>query len=283
LRRNTVLVIDDDTMGREMVQSFLQREGFRVYLAANGEDGLRLARDVRPGTITLDVMMPGFDGWSVLAALKSDPLTRDIPVIMLTVAEDRNRGFTLGAAEYVTKPIDWNRLGEILRRFSAVPSSILVVEDDQLQCDSLSQALSLAGWAVREAADGREALNLVDAERPAVILLDLIMPNMDGFEFLDELRRRPGCETIPVIVVTAKDLDESDRRRLSGGVAAILHKGSVSREALLAQILADVCQHVPCPPGSPVNGDESRRVENASTPAGETDHSPAGPKEERRG
>jgi signal transduction histidine kinase/DNA-binding response OmpR family regulator len=255
LQRDTVLVIDDDAMSREMVQSFLTREGFRVHLAATGEDGLRQAREVRPAAITLDVMMPDSDGWAVLSALKSDPHTRDIPVIMLTVAEDRSRGFTLGASDYVTKPIDWNRLGEILRKYSAVPASILVVEDDQLQRESLSQALTLSGWAVREAGDGREALRLVDAERPAVILLDLLMPNMDGFQFLDELRHRPGDDTIPVIVVTAKDLDDEDRRRLCGGVAQILHKGSVSREELLARIHEEVCSHIPrsvsCPTDVP--------------------------------
>lgn len=245
LQRDTVLVIDDDVMSREMVQSFLSREGFQVYLAATGDDGLRLAREKRPSAITLDVLMPDSDGWAVLSALKSDPHTRDIPVIMLTVAEDRTRGFTLGAADYVTKPIDWNRLGEILHKYCSAPESILVVEDDQLQRESLSQALTLSGWLVREAKDGCEALNVLAAERPAVILLDLLMPNMDGFQFLEELRRRPDGDTIPVIVVTAKDLDDEDRRRLNGGVARILHKGSVSREELLARIRTEVCHHVP--------------------------------------
>ena len=244
LRANTVLIIDDDTLSREMVQSFLTREGFRVHLAASGDDGVRLAKEIRPSAITLDVMMPGCDGWAVLSALKSDPRTQDIPVIMLTVAEDRSRGFTLGASDYVTKPVDWNRLGEILRKYCATPATILVVEDDQLQRDSLCQALTLSGWTVREAPDGREALEQLDAERPAVILLDLIMPNMDGFEFLDELRHRPGGEAIPVIVVTAKDLDADERRRLTGSVAQVLHKGSVARDQLLARILAEVSERV---------------------------------------
>src|SRR5262249_29406369 len=212
---------------------------------ANGQEGLRLARERRPSAITLDVLMPDSDGWAVLSALKSDPGTRDIPVIMLTVAEDRTRGFTLGASEYVTQPIDWNRLGEILRKYCSTPESILVVEDDDLQRESLSQALTLSGWLVREAADGREALGQLDAERPAVILLDLLMPNMDGFQFLEELRGRPDGDSIPVIVVTAKDLDDEDRRRLSGGVARILHKGAVARDELLARIHAEVCHHLP--------------------------------------
>ncbi len=244
---NTVLVIDDDGMTREMMQSFLTREGFKVHLAANGEEGVRLAREVRPSVITLDVLMPGFDGWAVLGALKSDPLTHDIPVIMLTVTEDRTRGFTLGAADYVTKPIDWNRLGEILRKYSSLPGTILVVDDDQMQRDHMAQALTLAGWTVREAANGREALQYVEAERPTIVLLDLIMPEMDGFEFLDELRRRPAGRDVPVIVVTAKDLNDEDRQRLSGSVAHILHKQLLSRGDLLGRMLAQVCSVIKCP------------------------------------
>jgi DNA-binding response OmpR family regulator len=238
-------------MTREMMQSFLTREGFQVHLAASGEEGVRLAKEVRPSAITLDVMMPGFDGWAVLTALKSDSRTHDIPVVMLTVAEDRTRGFTLGAADYVTKPIDWNRLGEILRKYAAAPGAILVVEDDQLQREHMVQALTLAGWSVREAGNGRDALKSLDGEPPAVILLDLIMPQMDGFEFLEELRKRQDGKNTPVIVVTAKDLDDEDRRRLSGSVAQVLHKGSLSKDELLARILADVCSHVACPPTPP--------------------------------
>jgi PAS domain S-box-containing protein len=251
LRKDLVLVIDDDADTRDMLQSFLLREGFRVSLAASGDEGLRLARDLRPGAITLDVLMPDTDGWAVLTVLKNDPRTRDIPVVMLSVTEDHTRGYALGASDFVTKPIDWNRLGEILHKYSAAPASILVVEDDQLQRETISQTLSLADWTVRQAGDGREALRLLEAETPAVILLDLIMPGMDGFQFLDELRRRPGWERIPVVVVTAKELTDDDRRRLSGGVAQVLQKGAVSREALLAQILAAVCNHVPCSAAAP--------------------------------
>jgi PAS domain S-box-containing protein len=245
LRKNTVLVVDDDAMSREMLHSFLQRDGFQVLMANSGEDGIRLAREVRPAAITLDVMMPDMDGWAVLAALKSDRQTHDIPIVMLTVAEDRSRGYTLGASEYVTKPVDWNRLSDILKKYCDEPASILVVEDDPGQREHITQSLALAGWKVREAADGREALQQVEDQRPAIILLDLIMPNMDGFEFLDELRRRPGGDAIPVIVVTAKDLDDGERERLKGSVDNVLHKGAMSREELLARIRDEVRERVP--------------------------------------
>src|SRR5262249_24480536 len=142
-KKNTILVVDDDANSREMIQSFLQREGFDLLLAVSGEEGIRIARDERPAAITLDVMMPDMDGWAVLAALKSDPLTHDIPVIMLTVAEDRSRGYTLGASEYVTKPVDWNRLSEILKKYCTEPASILVVEDDPGQREHIAQTLGL--------------------------------------------------------------------------------------------------------------------------------------------
>jgi PAS domain S-box-containing protein len=236
LHKDTVLVIDDDPLTRELMESFLQREGFHVQAAPSGEDGVRLAREIRPGVITLDVLMPGFDGWAVLTALKSDPRTHDIPVVMLTIVDDRTRGYTLGASDYLTKPIDWDRLNAVLRRYCPEPASLLVVDDDELQRDHLSQSLAQAGWTVRLAGNGREALSLIDAEMPDLILLDLILPEMDGFQFLEELRGRPGGQTVPVIIVTAKDLTRNDLERLRGRVTQILRKGIVSREDLLARI-----------------------------------------------
>jgi adenylate cyclase len=241
--RHTILVIDDDPLSREMLQSFLQREGFAVIPAAGGDEGIRLAREHRPAAITLDVLMPQMDGWSVLASLKSDRRTHDIPVIMLTVAEDRQRGFALGASDFLTKPIDWNRLSEVLHRYADTSGHILVVEDDPSQREHLVQSLRLAGWQVREASDGREALQAVMTDRPAVILLDLLMPNMNGFEFLEELRRIPNAEHVPVIVVTAKDLDEYDRARLRGWVAEVIGKQSLKE----AELLQFIRKHLPMP------------------------------------
>jgi GAF domain-containing protein/DNA-binding response OmpR family regulator len=231
----TVLVIDDDASVREIVQRFLAREGFRVVTAAGGEEGLRLARQLGPDAITLDVMMPGLDGWAVLAALKSEPATADIPVVMLTMMDDRNLGYALGAADYLTKPIDRDRLLAVLTRYRR-DRPILVVDDDADVRLLLRRMLEKAGYVVVEAEHGRVALARLAEVTPELILLDLMMPEMDGFEFLDELRRLPAGRSIPVVVFTAKELTPEDHRRLNGSVERTLEKGSVSREALLAEV-----------------------------------------------
>jgi CheY-like chemotaxis protein len=233
-----VLVIDDDATVRELMQRSLGKDGYRVEVAADGRTGLEMARRLKPAVITLDVMMPSLDGWAVLTALKADPATADIPVVMLTIVDDRNMGFALGAADYFTKPIDWQRLGAVLKkhRKPAADQTVLVVEDDERTREMLRRTLQKEGWQVREAANGRLGLEQLGQGVPGLILLDLMMPEMDGFSFMQELRKRPECAHVPVIVITAKDLTEDDRRRLSGDVARILGKDSTSREQLVAEV-----------------------------------------------
>jgi CheY-like chemotaxis protein len=238
-----VLVIDDDPAVRELMGRFLARERFRVAQAAGGEEGLRLARTLRPDAITLDVMMPGLDGWTVLTALKADPATVDIPVVMLTIMDDRGQGYALGATEYLTKPIDRERLLDVLGRYRR-DRVVLVVEDDAALRELVRRSLEREGYAVLEAKDGRDALARVEERAPGVILLDLMMPVMDGFEFLVELRRVEAWREIPVIVLTAKDVTAGDRERLNGSVARILQKGAYGREALLAEVRALVAASV---------------------------------------
>jgi signal transduction histidine kinase/DNA-binding response OmpR family regulator len=236
----TVLVIDDDPAARDLTGRVLGKEGFAVKCAANGPEGLELARRVHPTVIALDVMMPGMDGWAVLAALKADPQLAAIPVIMMTIVDDRNLGFALGAAEYLTKPIDWNRLVAVLRKHhrTAASGRVLVIEDDAATRELLQRNLERDGWSVALAGNGRVALATLAAEPVAIILLDLLMPEMDGFEFLDELRRRPDWRRIPVVVITSKDLTEEDRRHLNGGVARIIQKGALSFDELLGAVRA---------------------------------------------
>jgi len=233
-----VLVIDDDPAQRELMHRFLAREGFHSRAAAGGEEGLRLARKLRPAAITLDVMMPGVDGWTVLAALKADPALADIPVIMLTMVDDPQRGFTLGASDFATKPVDRQRLSRILRKYSCPdpPCPVLVVEDDRATRLITRNILEKEGWAVREAENGRVALERMAEERPSLILLDLMMPEMDGFEFADQVRRHPEWRAIPIVVVTAHDLSARERLRLNGYVETILQKADDSREELLTRV-----------------------------------------------
>jgi GAF domain-containing protein/CheY-like chemotaxis protein len=231
----TVLVIDDEAAVRDLMQRFLTKEGFRVVPAAGGEEGLRRAREIRPDAITLDVMMPGMDGWAVLTALKADPELADTPVIMLTIVDDKNLGYALGASDYLTKPIDRERLTAVLRQHRR-DRPVLVVDDDDNVRQLLRRMLEPEGYTVVEAENGRAALERLRDVTPSVVLLDLMMPEMDGFEFVTEFRRRETWRAIPIVVITAKDLSGAERERLNGYVHKILQKGTHSREQLLAEV-----------------------------------------------
>src|SRR5262245_55766306 len=221
-----VLVIDDDPTARELIADHLKAEGFSVVTAAGGTEGLKRAKELRPTAITLDVMMPDLDGWSVLAALRQDPELAEIPVIMITIVDEHRRGIALGAAGYLTKPIDRERLRHVIGRFRAParPTGVLVVEDDAVQRERVLGWLEGPQWAVREAENGRVALKCIQENKPDVILLDLMMPEMDGFAVVAALQKEAGWHDIPVIVITARDLDAKDRERLNSGVQSVLVK-----------------------------------------------------------
>ena len=232
-----VLVIDDDPASRELVQRHLARAGYRTHGAAGGASGLQLARELKPAAITLDVLMPEMDGWAVLSALKADSELSDIPVIMATILDEKPLSLALGASDYVTKPIDRERLISVMRRYAGAPESrVLIVEDDDDAREVMRRMLEKEGWTAIEAENGRVALERVAEQMPSVILLDLMMPEMDGFSFLSALREGANGKTIPVIVVSALELTEEHRRRLSGGVQQILKKGSYSPEVLLDEL-----------------------------------------------
>jgi CheY-like chemotaxis protein len=244
----TVLVIDDEAAVRDLMQRFLTKEGFRVVTAPGGEDGLRWARELRPEAITLDVMMPGMDGWAVLSALKADPDIADIPVIMLTIVDDKNLGYALGASDYLTKPIDRERLVTILKKYRR-DLPVLVVDDDAALRQLLQRMLEPEGFAVVEAENGRVALERLRDVSPSVVLLDLMMPEMDGFEFVAQFRRHEAWRAIPIVVMTARDLSRDDHERLNGYVQKILQKGAHGRDQLLAEVrelvAASVARHRP--------------------------------------
>ncbi|HEX6368928.1 MAG TPA: response regulator [Longimicrobium sp.] len=233
-----VLVIDDDPVQRDLMTRFLGKEGFHVRTAASGREGLRLARQIHPVAITLDVMMPEMDGWSVLRTLKADAALRDIPVVMLTMVDDPDRGFALGASDYATKPVNRQRLSRILRKHTCPhpPCPVLLVDDDAVARALTRKVLEKEGWKVCEAANGVEALECLERERPNLILLDLMMPVMDGFEFAEHVRLHDEWSSIPIVVLSARDLSAADRLRLNGYVESVLKKESGSREGLLLQV-----------------------------------------------
>ena len=249
-----VLVIDDDPTVRDLMDRFLVKQGFSVITAASGIEGLRLAREARPAAITLDVMMPDLDGWTVLAALKGDPALADIPVILVTIVDEKARGYSLGATDYMVKPIDRERLAAVLKTLcgNRPAPHALVVDDDPTVRAVVSQTLERAGWSIAEAENGRIALQRVAARRPDVIVLDLLMPELNGFEFLAALRREPAWRGVPVVVLTSMDLTVEDRRILNGSVERILQKGAWERDQLLAEVgrvLASVVPAEPTPKG----------------------------------
>jgi signal transduction histidine kinase/CheY-like chemotaxis protein/ligand-binding sensor domain-containing protein/protocatechuate 3,4-dioxygenase beta subunit len=233
-----VLVIDDDPNVHRLIERTLKGEGYSLRFASNAKDGLRLARELRPAVITLDVMMPETDGWSALSALKADPELARIPVIMVTIVGDKELGFALGASEYLIKPIDRNQLVLVLKRYlrDQPEGQVLVVEDDANLREMLRRTLEAEQWRVAEAEHGQAALEKIRAHPPSIILLDLMMPVMDGFELLAELHKNEAWRKIPVVVITAMDLSEEDRRRLAGLTQRIVEKGIYVGEELAREI-----------------------------------------------
>ncbi|MGE5157298.1 MAG: response regulator, partial [Gemmatimonas sp.] len=234
-----ILVVDDDPTVRDLVARHLERAGFAVVAARGGQEGLRLVRELRPAAVTLDIMMPDLDGWTVLAAIKGDPALAGIPVVLMSIVDQKNRGYALGAADYLIKPVDRIKLVETLTAICGTAAGrALLVDDDDVVRRSVRQALEPIGWKVTEAENGQIAIDSLAAARPDVIILDLMMPKMDGFEFLEELRGRPAWQDIPVVVITAKDLTHEDRDRLNGGVERIIQKSD--RDEMLRQLSREI-------------------------------------------
>jgi signal transduction histidine kinase/CheY-like chemotaxis protein len=251
----TIMVVDDDATARELISRYLLDAGFDVAPASSGVEALKMARELQPVAITLDVIMPELDGWTVLSALKGDPDLASIPVVMVTITDEKQRAFALGATGYLLKPIDRTKLLNLLApwRAAAGPTRVLVVEDDPDQLHAIGMALSQPNWQVVEAANGRIALDKVRESIPDVIILDLMMPEMDGFEFMTNLQANGDWQHIPVFVVTALDLNERDRSRLNVGMEKILRKGNLSTCDLVSRIRAVLRQSSEARPAEAVS------------------------------
>jgi len=241
----TVLVVDDDPNARELLRRHLQRGGYAVRMAASGEEAMQLARTLQPDVVTLDALMPQMDGWAVLSAMKEDAALAEIPVIMVTIVDNQSIGFSLGAADYLIKPIDRDRLVRAVEKCCprGAPRHVLIVEDDVPTSELMGRALRQIDCRVTQAENGRVGLERLNEALPDAILLDLMMPEMDGFEFIARVRAESRWRRIPIIVVTAKTLTAGDRARLNGQVQHLVHKGEYSGKAVLAALDELVPRH----------------------------------------
>jgi CheY-like chemotaxis protein len=224
-----VLVVDDDPAVHDVLAATLGKEGYQITHARDGVEALNILRTSPPDIVTLDVMMPKLDGWSVLGIMKSEPQLADIPVIMLTIVDHRNLGFSLGASEYMTKPIDRNRLVALIQKFAATKQdgTVLVVDDDPDVRAMVKSTIESVGMRAVEAVNGQAALDWLSSHpRPALALLDLIMPEMDGFEFLERVRQMPDFVDLPIVVLTAKELTDNERSFLAERTLLVLSKSA---------------------------------------------------------
>ncbi|MGZ2478741.1 response regulator [Sinorhizobium medicae] len=229
----TALIIDDEPAARNLIAKALAEAGLASIEASNGQEGLAAAREHRPDAIILDIIMPHQDGWSVLRALKNDPELCTIPVILATILADRELGLSLGAVEYLTKPIDTDKLVRTIETFGGGKHDVLVIDDDQGSREFLRRILVKRKWTVHEAGDGVRGLEMMKRLVPRLVLLDLLMPEMDGFQTLSEMQSIPELQNIPVVVVTSKDLSANELKWLRDRAVAVVNKGANSRAQLV--------------------------------------------------
>jgi CheY-like chemotaxis protein len=237
-----VLVVEDDADAALLITHHLRRGGYRTEVAVNGRAALSKARALRPVAITLDIMLPEVDGWEVLRTLKVDPQTRDIPVVVVTIVDEGAQGKALGAADYLVKPIEASSLLSALGRYTLTTKvrqrdvTVLAVDDDPASLDLVERILGEAGFTVLRARGGAEAIALAGERRPEAVLLDLVMQDVSGFDVVEALKGDAATSDIPILILTAKDLSDEEKRRLNGQVAAILRKDSLAAVDILAWI-----------------------------------------------
>lgn len=234
-----ILVIDDDEVVRSLLHTYLSKLGYSVATAANGKEGLRLAKKLRPDAIILDIKLDDMDGWEVISILKCDQLLADIPVIISSIEEDQNRGYALGATDCLVKPVRHHQLATILKKYRIGDNSqglVMVVEDDEIVRELMAEMLKKEGWRVFKAENGQVALDHLDDKKPALILLDLRMPEMNGFEFITRLHENEKWRAIPVVVLTASNLTAEEHAQLNPHVETIFKKESYNAEELVLHL-----------------------------------------------
>jgi len=223
----TVVVVEDDRRSFDLLRVYLEAAGARVVSARDGREGLDTVRRLNPAGVVLDILLPGIDGWEVLAQLKADPATASIPVIVVSMLDERGRGFALGAAEYLVKPVGKEQLLAALYRAAAMPErqhTVVAIDDDPMAIELVRASLEPEGWTVLGAATGQDGLALIRERQPSAVLLDLLMPGMDGFEVVEALRADPDTKSVPVVILTSKSMNQEDKERLQGRITYVARK-----------------------------------------------------------
>ncbi len=243
----TILVVEDDPQAIDLLTLYLSGAGFRVVVARNGEEGLDMARRLCPAIITLDILLPRLNGWEFLTRAKADPATAHIPVIIVSIVDERGKGFALGAAEYLVKPVNRDDMLTTLRRFSLTtkilegPVKILAIDDDPMALELIEAVLKPEGYTILKATGGEEGVALARREQPALVILDLLMPEVDGFAVVERLRADPPTADIPIVILTVKSLTREEKERLNGQISYLARKGEFNRAGFV-ELVRGFCQ-----------------------------------------
>ena len=236
------LIVEDSIPAIELLRMHIESAGYRVEVARNGVDAVDMAKRLRPAVITLDLQLPLKDGWQVMGELKRHPLCKDIPVVIVSIVDEKSLGFSLGAVDYFVKPVNRDDLIQALDRVHLVGKAgsrkprVLVIDDDRAATDLIQVILENEGYEVLKAFEGRQGVELATRERPDLVILDLIMPETSGFNVAYQLKQIPATRSIPIIILTSMDIDQSMQEKLEAYVAGLMSKATFTKRELLREI-----------------------------------------------
>jgi CheY-like chemotaxis protein len=236
------LIVEDSAQASELLKMYIESAGYRVEVAHNGDEAIDMAKRLHPNVITLDLMLPVKDGWQVLKELKRHPLCKQIPIIIVSIVDEKNLGFSLGAVDYFVKPVNKAELLQAIDRVHLLPrsdekrSSVLVIDDDRAATDLVQVILENEGYRVLKAFHGKDGVEIAAREHPDLIILDLIMPEMSGFNVAYQLKHIPATRGIPIIVLTSMEIDDEAQAQMGSSVTGIMSKSSFTKRDLLKEI-----------------------------------------------
>ncbi|MBI3814679.1 MAG: response regulator, partial [Nitrospinae bacterium] len=235
--KEVIMVIDDEINSITLLRRTLEKEGYEVVGIQDPNEAIKRVGEIKPNAIILDVIMPKRDGWEIIQELKSKPETKDIPVIFCTIIADKKLGFSLGASDYLVKPVRDDDLLRSLRMLNGSIKKIVVIDDNPQDAELVGRFLKGHGYTVKIALGGREGIGYIKRHKPELIIVDLMMPEVDGFAVIEEAKSNPATKDIPIIVVSAKDITAEDRKRLNGYIEVLIGKGMLNEDELMQEIV----------------------------------------------